>query len=100
MEKQFRNELTRVVLGFGLLLVFLFLGFHTVQISRSTGPFDNVVAFEQLIWLVPIAVLIVWCSLSTVGRSQSSKIRWIATILFVLFLAVTIFLFSQSSFAR
>ena len=86
------NSKLHVILGFVLFAIYVIVATPIAQISLSTGRFDNVVAMESAIWLIPFVVLIPWLSVKTITSRNPKKIRYCSAILIISFLGYTVIL--------
>ena len=85
----------RLIIGYVLFGLGAIVAMPIVQISRSTGRFDDVIALQQLAWLTPFVVLIPWLAISTVKTANSTvQFAW-AVLLLILIVGFTALMWSQ-----
>ena len=85
----------RLIIGYVLFGLGAIVAMPIVQISRSTGRFDDVIALQQLVWLIPFVVLISWLAISTVKTANSTvQFAW-AVLLLILIVGFTALMWSQ-----
>ncbi|MEZ6136333.1 MAG: hypothetical protein R3C53_15670 [Pirellulaceae bacterium] len=85
----------RLKTGYTLFVLGAIVAMPIVQSSNSTGPFDAVIAMQELVWLVPLVVLLPWVSISTIKAANSTVQLVLAVLLLVLFFGFTGWMWSQ-----
>ncbi|QGQ25617.1 hypothetical protein F1728_24320 [Gimesia benthica] len=85
----------RLIIGYVLFGLGAIVAMPIVQISRSTGRFDDVIALQQLVWLIPFVVLISWLAISTLKTANSTVQFALAVLLLILIVGFTGLMWSQ-----
>jgi hypothetical protein len=85
----------RLTVGWILFAAYFLIVPSIVATSRSTGRFDDIVALEQLPWLLPFVVMIPWLSISTFGISNRRFVTTSSVLLLLSFLLYSIWLWLQ-----
>jgi len=87
----------RLTVGW-ILFAAYFLAIPAVVPVRSTGRWDHIAVFDQLIWIVPVFILIPALAISTLRMNNRSRIGTVgAWMLILLFAAFSIWIFVSVS---